>query len=49
VLLVAENAAVRPDDFSRVNLAFFTINGVISLLLGACGVVDVLLDIPPLW
>jgi 4-hydroxybenzoate polyprenyltransferase len=31
VLLVYEHALVRPDDLSRVNRAFFQVNGVISL------------------
>jgi len=48
VLLVVENRSVRPDDFSRVNLAFFTINGIVSLLLGACAIVDVLVGLPAL-
>lgn len=42
VLLVVEHAVVRPTDLSRINLAFFTINGLISLLIGACGLIDVL-------
>lgn len=42
-LLLIENALVHPDDFSRVNLAFFNINGVISIVLGALTVTDVLL------
>ena len=42
-LLVVEHALVRPHDLSKIGLAFFTINGVISLLLGALGVIDVLL------
>lgn len=31
VLLVYEHALVRPDDLSRVNAAFFHVNGVISV------------------
>jgi 4-hydroxybenzoate polyprenyltransferase len=31
VLLVIEHALVRPDDLSRVNVAFFHVNSVISL------------------
>jgi 4-hydroxybenzoate polyprenyltransferase len=42
VLLAVEHWMVRPHDLSRVGLAFFTLNGVISLLLGALGIVDVL-------
>jgi 4-hydroxybenzoate polyprenyltransferase len=43
VLLVVENALVSPQDLSRVNLAFFTINGVVGLILGILGVLDVVL------
>lgn len=32
-LLVYEHWIVRPNDLSRVNVAFFTINGAVSLLL----------------
>ncbi len=42
-LLLVENALVHPDDFSRVNVAFFNINGVISIVLGALTVIDVLI------
>jgi 4-hydroxybenzoate polyprenyltransferase len=40
VLLVYEHAVVRPDDLSRVNLAFFRVNAVISLGLFAVGSLD---------
>jgi 4-hydroxybenzoate polyprenyltransferase len=43
VLLVVENALVSPQDLSRVNIAFFTVNGVVGLLLGALGILDVVL------
>jgi 4-hydroxybenzoate polyprenyltransferase len=33
ILLWYEHRLVRPDDLSRVNAAFFTVNGFISLLL----------------
>ncbi|MEF2229801.1 MAG: UbiA-like polyprenyltransferase [Pseudodesulfovibrio sp.] len=33
LVLVAEHLLVRPDDMSRVNVAFFTLNGVISVVL----------------
>jgi 4-hydroxybenzoate polyprenyltransferase len=42
-LLATEQAVVRADDLSRVNLAFFTINGCISLLFGAATIADLLL------
>jgi 4-hydroxybenzoate polyprenyltransferase len=41
-LLFVEHALVKPHDLSKVTLAFFTINGVISLLIGILGLVDVL-------
>jgi 4-hydroxybenzoate polyprenyltransferase len=43
LLLIVENAIVRPNDLSRVNLAFFTLNGVVGVVLGVLGVLDVLL------
>jgi 4-hydroxybenzoate polyprenyltransferase len=42
-LLTIENALVTPTDFSRVNLAFFTINGVVSVVLGVLAILDVLI------
>ncbi len=41
LLLLWEHRLVRADDLSRVDLAFFTVNGCISLLLGAVTVVEV--------
>ncbi len=43
ILLIIENAMVKPSDLSRANLAFFTVNGVVGLVLGALGVLDVVL------
>jgi 4-hydroxybenzoate polyprenyltransferase len=40
-LLAVEHLLVRADDLSKVGLAFFTINGVISLIIGTLGVIDV--------
>jgi 4-hydroxybenzoate polyprenyltransferase len=41
-LLVYEHALVRPDDLTRVNIAFFQVNIVISLGLLAVAVIDLL-------
>lgn len=41
-LLVYEHAIVRPDDLSRVNLAFFQVNILISLGLLAFGLADLM-------
>lgn len=43
LLLTVEQAVVRPNDLSRVNLAFFTLNGCVSLLLGLATIADILL------
>jgi 4-hydroxybenzoate polyprenyltransferase len=40
VTLMAEHLLVKPDDMSRVNVAFFTMNGVISVVLFVATVVD---------
>ncbi len=44
LLLLIENLLVRADDFSRVNLAFFTVNGAISVALGLLTIADCLLS-----
>lgn len=41
VLLVVENSMVRPGDYRKVNVAFFTINGVVSIVLATATVVDI--------
>jgi 4-hydroxybenzoate polyprenyltransferase len=43
VLLAYENAIVRPDDLSRVNAAFFTVNGIIAMVVFAGVLADRLL------
>jgi 4-hydroxybenzoate polyprenyltransferase len=45
LLLVYEHSLVKPSDFSRINTAFFTVNGVISIFLFLCGLGDFLLDL----
>jgi 4-hydroxybenzoate polyprenyltransferase len=42
ILLAAEQAVVKPNDLSRVNLAFFTLNGCVSLLLALSAITDAL-------
>ena len=42
VLLAYEHSLVRPADLSRVNAAFFTINGWISVLLSVTTGIDIL-------
>jgi len=42
VLLIYEHALVRPDDLTRVNVAFFQVNVVISMGLLVVTVVDLL-------
>jgi 4-hydroxybenzoate polyprenyltransferase len=43
LLLAYEHAIVRPDDLTRVNVAFFQVNVAISVGLLAVGLADVLL------
>lgn len=42
-LLIRQHTLVRPTDLSRVNLAFFTSNGIASVTFGVLGVADLLL------
>ena len=39
-LLLYEQSLVKPTDLSRVNLAFFTLNGFVSLGFGALALID---------
>lgn len=41
-MLVWQHRLVKPDDLSRVNLAFMTTNGIASLVFGVCLVADLL-------
>ncbi|HEY1683765.1 MAG TPA: UbiA-like polyprenyltransferase [Tepidisphaeraceae bacterium] len=43
LLLVIEHSLVHADDLSKVNLAFFTINGIISVGLCTLGTIDIFL------
>jgi len=40
ILLIYEHSIVRADDLSRVDVAFFTLNGAVSILLGAVMALD---------
>lgn len=40
-LLIVEHGLVWVSGTKRIHTAFFTVNGVISVLLGCCGIVDV--------
>lgn len=41
-LLLYEHSIVRPDDLSRVNVAFFNVNGIISIGLMFMTIVDII-------
>ena len=43
LLLLYEHSLVSPTDLSNLNLAFFTVNGLISCLLATLGIVDIFL------
>src|SRR5206468_10575810 len=40
--LLYQHAIVKPGDLSRVDAAFFTANGFVSVTLALCGIADVL-------
>ena len=42
-LLIVEHALVWGGRTKQLHMAFFTVNGIISLLLGAAGIADVLI------
>jgi len=42
LLLIYQHLLVKPNDLSRVNLAFFTTNGIASLFFGTSVVLDLL-------
>ncbi|MEE9295124.1 MAG: UbiA-like polyprenyltransferase [Phycisphaerae bacterium] len=46
VLLGLENSLVRPNDLSKVNVAFFTVNGLVSVGLGLLAILDIFLVTP---
>jgi 4-hydroxybenzoate polyprenyltransferase len=43
-LLIYEHSLVRPNDLSRVNVAFFTLNGYVSLLFFIFWAVDIFMQ-----
>ena len=43
LLLLYEHSLVKPDDLSRLNAAFFTMNGVISVVFALFVAADLLL------
>lgn len=42
LLLIYEHALVRPDDLTRVNVAFFNVNAIVSFALFVAGTLDLL-------
>lgn len=42
-MLIYQHRLVKPDDLSRVNLAFFTTNGIASVLFGLFTIIDLYL------
>lgn len=40
VVLFVEHRVVRPDDLSRVNVAFFTMNGLVGVVMLVCTLLD---------
>lgn len=40
-LLFYEHSLIKPDDLSKINMAFFTVNGLISILLMIMTLIDI--------
>lgn len=41
-LVVWQHSIISPDDISRIDAAFFTANGILSIVLFVCGAADIL-------
>jgi 4-hydroxybenzoate polyprenyltransferase len=41
LLLAYENSLIKPDDLSRLNIAFFTVNGIISVVMFLFVAIDI--------
>ena len=41
LMLIYEHSLIKPHDLSKINLAFFTANGIISMILMAATLVDI--------
>jgi 4-hydroxybenzoate polyprenyltransferase len=44
--LLYQHIIVKPGDLARINTAFFTANGFVSVILALCGIADVLVRPP---
>jgi len=44
LMLIYEHSIVRPSDLSKVNIAFFNINGMVSILLFVMTCIDIFTD-----
>lgn len=42
MVLVIQQAMVKPDDYSRINATFTLSNGAVSMLLGAAGIAEIM-------
>ena len=42
LLLIIEHTLIRDPDTGKINMAFFTLNGIISILLGTLGIIDII-------
>lgn len=41
IMLIYEHSLIKPHDLSKINLAFFTVNGIISMILMVVTIVDI--------
>jgi len=42
ILLFYQHTLIKPDDLSRVNLAFFTLNGIASIIFASFAILEIL-------
>ena len=42
-MLIYQHSLVKPDDLSKVNIAFMTANGIASVVFGILVIADLLL------
>ena len=45
LLLIIEHMLVRDPNTGKINMAFFTVNGIISILLGTLGIIDIIRNV----
>ena len=42
LLLVYQHTLIKPNDLSKINIAFFTTNGIASIIFGIFVIIDII-------